>query len=79
MQYATSTYGGAGMKPKMIAIPNHAADVVALVKYARGKQLKVVARSGGHQYCGFSSGGNSTILVSMQRLNKIEPWGAENE
>lgn len=32
---------------------------------------KVVARSGGNQYSGLSSGGNETIVVSMDHFNKM--------
>jgi hypothetical protein len=32
---------------------------------------KIVTRSGGHQYCGLSSGGNDTIVISMNHFHKI--------
>jgi FAD/FMN-containing dehydrogenase len=31
-----------------------------------------VARSGGHQYSGLSSGGKDTILLSMERFKHLE-------
>ena len=36
---------------------------------------KVVARSGGHQYSGLSSGGNDTICISMDRFNVLKLTG----
>jgi FAD/FMN-containing dehydrogenase len=32
---------------------------------------KIVTRSGGHQYCGLSSGGDDTIVISMNNFNKL--------
>ena len=73
-QYATSSYPPADMTPFMVAFPRDAADIRAALAFARGKQKRVVARSGGHQYCGMSSGGSGTIVLAMDafaQLNKV--------
>ena len=43
-----------------------------MIKYAKENGKKIVARSGGHQYSGKSSGGSDTIVVSMDRFDKIK-------
>jgi FAD/FMN-containing dehydrogenase len=74
-QYAASSYGpevvARRMKPQILAEPEDASDVVTAVNYAAKSGLKVVARSGGHQYCGLSSGGDETLLLDMKRLRGL--------
>lgn len=73
-QYAVSSYSAATqqarMSPRFIAEPVDGADVVAAVRFAAAQSMKVVARSGGHQYCGLSTGGEDTLLLDMKRLGK---------
>ncbi len=68
-QYATSSYPTAQMTPFMVAYPLDAADIQAAIQFARGQGKRVVARSGGHQYTGKSSGDNSTIVLSLDAFN----------
>ena len=42
------------------------------IRYAVKNAKKVQARSGGHQYCGLSSGGEDTILLSMDLYSNID-------
>jgi FAD/FMN-containing dehydrogenase len=77
-QYATSSYpeeqGPKGrMHPCMVAYPRKGTDDVgAAIRYAVKNSRKVQARSGGHQYCGLSSGGMDTILLSMDLYDDIK-------
>jgi hypothetical protein len=77
-QYASSSYpeeqGPQGsMHPCMVAYPrNGTDDIGAAIRYAVKNSKKVQARSGGHQYCGLSSGGMDTILLSMDLYHDIE-------
>ena len=73
-QYATSSYTDESerMTPYAIGYPENTDDVKALVAFAIGENKKVVVRSGGHQYCGLSSGGSDTMLLSMDKLKKLE-------
>lgn len=61
------------MAPLLVAEAEDANDVLVAVKWAAGRGYKAVARSGGHQYCGLSSGGEGTVLVDLRRLNHFSP------
>ncbi len=64
------------MTPSLVAVPkNNPAAVLTAVAWAARKGLKVVARSGGHQYCGLSSGGAGTVLIDLKNLETIKFQG----
>lgn len=70
-QYASSSYPdkdspGGSMHPFLIAYPRpNSDDVAAAISFAKANNKHIVTRSGGHQYSGLSSGGDDTILLSM--------------
>jgi FAD/FMN-containing dehydrogenase len=74
-QYAVSSYSRkvvqARMTPRFVAVPEDATDVTLAVTFAAKRGLKVVTRSGGHQYCGLSSGGGDTLLIDMRLFKKV--------
>ena len=70
-QYATTSFPPAVMSPFMVAYPEDEADVTKAIAFARDKGKAVAARSGGHQYCGTSSGGDGTIVLSMDAFDDI--------
>ena len=57
------------MTPFLLAYPRDEADVRAAVAFAQAKNKRVVARSGGHQYSGKSSGGGDTLVLAMDAFN----------
>ncbi len=70
----------ARMTPRYVARPTSSSDVVTAVTFASQQGLKVVTRSGGHQYCGLSSGGDATLLLDMTRFVQVDftvPAGAK--
>jgi len=73
-QYATSSYPASKMTPFMVAYPRDADDITAAILFAknRDERTRIVARSGGHQYSGKSSGGLDTIVLSMDAFTKRE-------
>lgn len=73
--YATTSYPAENLTPLMVAYPLDAADIAAAINYARSKNLHIVARSGGHQYSGKSSGGQKTIVLSMDAFNHLNISG----
>ena len=74
-QYAVSSYSSqvvdARMTPRLVAKAENAMDVARAVTFAAQHDLKVVTRSGGHQYCGLSSGGKDTLLLDMTLFTKV--------
>ncbi|MEM7354293.1 MAG: FAD-binding protein [Acidobacteriota bacterium] len=77
-QYASSSHAHkqrqrGSMRPYLVAYPrNHTDDVAVAIAFAKANGKHVVARSGGHQYSGLSSGGDDTILLSMDLYNHCE-------
>src|SRR5215510_14325157 len=77
-QYALSSYPekqgpGGSMRPYLIAYPRmDSDDIPAAIRFARANNKRIVARSGGHQYSGMSSGGDDTILLSMDIHKDLE-------
>ncbi len=75
-QYASTSYDAATvrarMEPSFVAQPVDAKDVVTAVEFAAARGWSVVARSGGHQYCGLSSGGTGTLLLDMARFTRCD-------
>lgn len=59
------------MSPFLIAYPADIDDIVLILRYAKDQEKSVVARSGGHQYSGLSSGGDGTIVISMNSFNGV--------
>ena len=78
VQYAFSSYPekqgpGGSMRPYLIAYPRmDSDDIPAAIRFARANNKRIVARSGGHQYSGMSSGGDDTILLSMDLHKHLE-------
>lgn len=61
------------MRPKYVCYPQQSNidDVIAAVQFAVNTKLNAVAVSGGHQYCGLSSGGSDTLLISFEKWDKL--------
>jgi hypothetical protein len=60
------------MEPFMHTVVTSAKDVAVGIKFALANKKKVVAKSGGHQYGGKSSGGSDIIVLDLHRLNSID-------
>jgi FAD/FMN-containing dehydrogenase len=77
-QYAFSSYPekqgpGGSMRPYLIAYPRmDSDDIPAAISFAKANNKRLVARSGGHQYCGLSSGGDDTVLLSMDLYKGVD-------
>ncbi len=63
--YASSSYPDDRSQPYVVAYPQSILDIQLAILFAKLKGLKVVARSGGHQYSCLSSGGSSVVLLGM--------------
>jgi FAD/FMN-containing dehydrogenase len=58
-----------GVKPQAIAFCESLADVQKTVRWARKHHVRIVPRSGGHSYGGYST--TSGVIVDVSRLNAI--------
>lgn len=60
------------MSPFMLVEPLNIVDIQIVLRFAKLMNKKVVVRSGGHQYSGTSSGGNDTIVISLNSFNDVK-------
>jgi FAD/FMN-containing dehydrogenase len=73
-QYASygASYPDAAFKPGLVVRPRTSDEICRVVNHAREAGKKVVVRSGGHQYCGFSSGDGGYLQVLMDSMKDEE-------
>ncbi len=60
----------AGVRPEAVVQPRDTQDVQAIVRWADRFNVRLVARSGGHSYAGYSTLGNG-VVVDLRRLRGI--------
>jgi len=60
------------MSPFFVAYPADSDDVTSAINFAKKEKKYIVARSGGHQYSGKSSGGKDTIVLSMDSFATLK-------
>ena len=69
-QYATTSFGEEYVSPRIILYPTGEKDIQKAIGLCRELKMAIAVRTGGHQYCGFSS----TLPVNMQiDLSKTFP------
>lgn len=62
------------LRPRAIAYCANAADVQRTVRWGRAHGVRIVARSGGHSYGGYSSG-NGVVIADVSHLASIATAG----
>jgi len=62
------------LHPRAIAYCANAADVQRTIRWGRTYGIRVVPRSGGHSYAGYSSG-NGVVVADVSRLDHIASSG----
>ncbi len=60
-----------GAKPLAVVQPRDTADVSAAVKWADRRDVRVLAKSGGHSYAGYSTG-NDVLVIDLSSLASIQ-------
>ena len=61
-QYATSSFAEADVSPRIVLYPTGEEDIQKAIALCRELGMAIAVRTGGHQYCGYSS----TLPVNMQ-------------
>ena len=59
-----------GARPLAIVEAADSSDVQAAVRWAGRRDVRVVPRSGGHSYAGYSTG-NGVLVLELKRLSKV--------
>ncbi|KAI1794830.1 FAD-binding domain-containing protein [Ganoderma leucocontextum] len=63
-------------QPTALVYPNTAEDVSKAVRCGAANDVKVTARSGGHSYASFSTGGeDGHLIISLDNLNNFTMFG----
>jgi FAD/FMN-containing dehydrogenase len=60
-----------GARPLAVVQPRDAADVGAAVRWANRRDVRVLAKSGGHSYAGYSTG-NGVLVVNLSSLASVK-------
>ena len=63
------------LHPRAIAYCANATDVQRTIRWGHKHGIRIVPRSGGHSYAGYSSG-NGVVVADVSRLNHIAKTGA---
>jgi FAD/FMN-containing dehydrogenase len=63
------------LRPRAVAFCANAADVQRVVRWGRAHRVRIVPRSGGHSYAGYSSG-NGVVVADVSRLHRVAVSGA---
>ncbi len=63
-----------GVRPDAVVQPVDARDVQAVVRWAERFDVRVVPRSGGHSYAGYSTAANG-VVVDLKRLRGVRVAG----
>jgi len=63
-----------GLRPRAIAYCANAADVQRTMRWGRRYGVRIVPRSGGHSYAGYSSG-NGVVVADVSRLHGVAASG----
>ena len=64
----------AGVRPEAVVQPRDTRDVAAVVRWADRFNVRLVARSGGHSYAGYSTIGNG-VVVDLSRMRRVRVSG----
>ena len=64
------------LHPRAIAYCANAADVQRTIRWGRAHRIRIVARSGGHSYGGYSSG-NGVVVADLSRLDSVAATGGQ--
>ena len=64
----------AGVRPEAVVEPRDTRDVQAVVRWAERFNVRLVARSGGHSYAGYSTIANG-VVVDLSRLRAVRVSG----
>ena len=59
-----------GLRPALVVRCSGAADVIAALAFARGHDLEVAVRGGGHSIAGFSSG-DGVAVIDLSEMNEV--------
>lgn len=62
-------------RPKAIVYCNSTGDVQKTIAWARKHGVRIVGRSGGHSYAGYSTT-SSGVVVDVSRINFVQPHGS---
>jgi len=67
IQYGTTSQTDPDMRPGMILYATGDDDVIRAIKYCRANGIAMSVRTGGHQYCGYSSTGTQNMQVDVSK------------
>lgn len=78
LQYATTSFEEAEVSPRIILYPAGEPDIQKAIGLCRKLGMAIAVRTGGHQYCGFSSTSPANMQIDLSETFPLYQYDAAN-
>jgi hypothetical protein len=78
LQYATTSYDEADVSPRIILYPVGEKDIQKAMGLCRELGMAIAVRTGGHQYCGYSSTSPANMQIDVSQTFPLYEYDATN-
>jgi FAD/FMN-containing dehydrogenase len=78
LQYATTSFEEADVSPRIILYPVGEADIQKAMGLCRELGMAIAVRTGGHQYCGYSSTPPVNMQIDLSQTFPLYEYDAES-
>ncbi len=79
LQYATTSFAEEQVSPRIILYPAGDRDIQEAMRLCGEVGMRIAVRTGGHQYCGYSSTSPVNMQIDLSRGREIQSTGAEKQ
>lgn len=76
-QYATTSFVEGDVSPRIILYPAGENDIHKAIRLCREHGMAIAVRTGGHQYCGYSSTRPENMQIDLSRTFPLYDYNAE--
>jgi hypothetical protein len=77
LQYATTSFVEEDVSPRIILYPTGEEDIQKAIGLCSKLKMKIAVRTGGHQYCGYSSTSPGNMQIDLSKTFPLYKYNAE--